>query len=329
MRTQSVSAILALAVWLLISPGLLFAQQDSIPGVPLHQPQEETSVPHSLALDTVITVTKLPYHEAKSFPQYQRPRGPSTVARGGAPAHSAVRNPSFSLPIDNYDSCIHHRLQLQLTADLTTLQESKKGAWLKYLPSVSAGLAPSFRRGADGSFSSGLSPTLSIGVNSSLIYQSHRDKQQRKAATEAIIKQNQLREATEIAQLHRLQRRLQTEIDKLNLQNGVSDIDRQLFTGRLSKMSRKPLSEGIWPILKIDFRFRSSVSRRGLKAKREGAFKWKIAKPVLSASSAECFAFDLRLSFNATDSSTGVTKSSKIDFRLMSLLFVTIFIDGR
>jgi hypothetical protein len=54
MRTQTVSVILALAVWLLISPGLLFAQQVSIPGVPLHQPQGNTSVLHPLALDTQI-----------------------------------------------------------------------------------------------------------------------------------------------------------------------------------------------------------------------------------------------------------------------------------
>jgi uncharacterized protein HemX len=86
------------------------------------------------------------------------------------------------------------------------------------------------RQNNDGTVRAGLAPALSIGLNSSLIYQSHRDKQQRKATREAIIKQNQLQEATQIAQLHRLQRRLQTEIDKLNLHSGVTDIDRQLFT---------------------------------------------------------------------------------------------------
>jgi hypothetical protein len=220
MRTKSISVILALAVWLLISPGLLFAQQDSLPGSPLSLKQGTFPVPPSSPPDTVITVTKLPYPDARLFPNERSElpylqRLPSPVERGRG---------------RGFEDCIKQRHQLQLTADLTTLQESKKGAWLKYLPSVSAGLAPAIRRGADGSFSSGLSPTLSIGVNSSLIYQSHRDKQQRKASREAIIKQNQLQEATKIAQLHRLQRRLQTEIDKLNLQNGVSDIDRQLFT---------------------------------------------------------------------------------------------------
>jgi hypothetical protein len=227
MRTQTVSVILALAVWLLISPGLLFAQQVSIPGVPLHQPQGNTSVLHPLALDTLITVTKLPYPEAKIFPhgrseQSRLSRPPSPLERG--------RGRGLNAGNEDYDSCIQQRQALQLAADLTTLQDSKKGAWLKYLPSVSAGLAPAIRRAADGSFNSGLSPTLSIGLNSSLIYQSHREKQQRKATREAIIKQNQLQEATQIAQLHRLQRRLQTEIDKLNLHSGVTDIDRQLFT---------------------------------------------------------------------------------------------------
>jgi hypothetical protein len=227
MRTQKVSVILALAVWLLISPGLIFAQQDSLPGSSL-PPQGGFLVPLPAAnSDTVITVTKLPYPKAKIYPherseQSRLSRLPSPLKRG--------RRRGLNASNEDYDSCIQIRLQLQLTADLTTLQESKKGAWLKYLPSVSAGLAPAIRRAADGSFNSGLSPTLSIGLNSSLIYQSHREKQQRKATREAIIKQNQLQEATQIAQLHRLQRRLQTEIDKLNLHSGVTDIDRQLFT---------------------------------------------------------------------------------------------------
>jgi hypothetical protein len=76
MRTKSISVILALAVWLLISPGLLFAQQDSIPGVPLHQPQGDTSVSPSPALDTVITVTKLPYPEARIFSPDERSEHP-------------------------------------------------------------------------------------------------------------------------------------------------------------------------------------------------------------------------------------------------------------
>jgi hypothetical protein len=134
-------------------------------------------------------------------------------------------NPSFS-----FDSCIHQRHTRQLEADLTTLQESKKGAWLKYLPTVSAGLAPAFRQSQDGSLNSSLAPTLSIGLNSSLIYQAHRDKQQRAATRESIIKRSQLQEDLELAKLHRLQRRLQIETDKLNLHDGVADIDRQLYT---------------------------------------------------------------------------------------------------
>jgi len=100
----------------------------------------------------------------------------------------------------------HHRLR---EADLATLTKSHKKDWLKYLPSVSAGLAPSFRQNNDGSVRVGLAPTPSVGLNSSLIYQAHRAGQQPK--------------------LHRLQRRLQIETDKLNLHVGVTDIDRQLF----------------------------------------------------------------------------------------------------
>lgn len=217
------SKILILAVWQLISPGLLFAQQDSLPGSPLSLKQGAFPMPPSLLSDTIISVIKLPYRETRPF-------APS-VREGLAPSLQSTTslNPAYSPNHTDYEFCIHTRHAAQLTADLTTLQESKKGAWLKYLPSLSAGLAPSLRVREGLAPSQGFAPTLSIGLNSSLIYRSHREKQQRKAAREAIIKQNQLQEATEIAQLRRLQRRLQTEIDKLNLRSGVADIDRQLF----------------------------------------------------------------------------------------------------
>jgi hypothetical protein len=201
-----------LAVWLLISPGLLFAQQDSLPGSSLPPQGGLRVLPTPSNSDTVITVTKLPYPEARSID----------------PSVRAGLAPTLSKRNEVLEACIHQRLSLQLTADLTTLKESKKGAWLKYLPDVRAGLAPALSFDGERA-QSRLAPALSIGLNSSLIYQSHRDKQQRKASSEAIIKRNQLQEATEIAQLQRLQRRLQTEIDKLNLHSGVTDIDRQLF----------------------------------------------------------------------------------------------------
>lgn len=198
--------------------------------------------------DTLITVTKLPYPEAKIFPPAPSPGGALIVARGGAPAQSAVRNPSNheqsehplaaakspiknrQSPIANLDSCIRHRHTRLRQAELATLQQSKKGRWLKYLPTVRAGLAPAFRQDQDGNFTSRLTPTLSLGLNSNLLYTAHRDKQQRLATREAIIQRSQLQQDLEIAKLHRLQRRLQTETDKLNLQTGVADIDRQLFT---------------------------------------------------------------------------------------------------
>jgi len=164
--------------------------------------------------DTVITVTKLPYPEARIFAP--------PVREGLAPSRDTMGYP-------NYESCIQTRHTRLREADLATLTKAHKKDWLKYLPSVSAGLSPALRRDQDGNFSSRLTPTLSIGLNSSLIYQAHRDKQQRAATRESIIKRSQLQEDLEIAKLHRLQRRLQIETDKLNLHVGVIDIDRQLF----------------------------------------------------------------------------------------------------
>ena len=164
--------------------------------------------------DTVITVTKLPYPEARIFAP--------PVREELAPSRDTMGYP-------NYESCIQTRLLLLREADLSTLTKAHKKDWLKYLPSVSAGLAPSWRQNNDGSVRVGLTPTLSVGLNSSLIYQAHRDKQQRAATRESIIKRSQLQQDQEIAKLHRLQRRLQIETDKLNLHDGVADIDRQLF----------------------------------------------------------------------------------------------------
>jgi hypothetical protein len=180
-------------------------------------------------LDTIITVTKLPYPEARIFPPAPSPGEASSVARGGGQDRRSGRNPSFSLPSQAYEACIHQRHTRLREAELATLTKAHKKDWLKYLPSLSAGLAPSFRQNNDGTVRAGLAPSLSLGINSNLIYQSHRDKQQREATQEAIIKRSQLQEDIEIAKLHRLQRRLEVETDKLNLHNGIADIDRQLF----------------------------------------------------------------------------------------------------
>lgn len=169
---------------------------------------------HAQTPDTVITITKLPYPEARIF-------APS-VREGLAPSRDTTGYP-------NYEACIQTRHARLLAANLAALQESKKGRWLKYLPTVRAGLAPALSFSPNGEARSRLSPTLSLGLNSSLLYTAHRDKQQRAATREAIIKRAQLQEDQELAKLHRLQRRLQIETDKLNLQDGVADIDRQLF----------------------------------------------------------------------------------------------------
>jgi hypothetical protein len=184
------------------------------------------------APDTLITVTKLPYPEAKIFP-HERSEHPNLQRLPSPEERGRGRG---------LDSCIQTRHTRQREADLTTLKESKKGAWLKYLPSLSAGLAPSLRQNNDGTVRAGLAPTLSLGINSSLIYQAHRDKQQREATKEAIIKRSQLQEDIEIAKLHRLQRRLEVETDKLNLHNGIADIDRQLFTLYQKQYDNKDIS---------------------------------------------------------------------------------------
>ncbi|SEQ58208.1 hypothetical protein [Neolewinella agarilytica] len=193
---------------------------------------------HAQSPDTIITVTtaagsraaNLPYPEARAADPRTRERlALSQNERSEHPRLSRLPSPSERGRGRGFEDCIHNRHARLLQVNLATLQESKKGAWLKYLPSVSAGLSPALRRDQEGNFSSRLTPTLSIGLNSSLIYQAHRAGQQHAATREAIIKRSQFQEDLEIAKLHRLQRRLQIETDKLNLHVGVTDIDRQLF----------------------------------------------------------------------------------------------------
>ena len=187
------------------------------------------------APDAVITVTRLPYPKAKLPLLTQNSRPPHPVPATANPRqptrppdHQTTLLPDYGTT--RLESCIQHRHTRLREAELATLQESKKGRWLKYLPTVRAGLAPTLRQNQDGTLNAGLFPTLSIGLNSSLIYQAHRDKQQRQATHNAIIQRSQLQQDLEIAKLHRLLRRLQTETDKLTLQSGVADVDRQLFS---------------------------------------------------------------------------------------------------
>ena len=180
--------------------------------------------------DTLITVTKLPYPEARIFtPSVREGLPPSLHEQSEHPHLSRLPSHQERGRGRGLDSCIQTRHTRLREADLATLTQAHKKDWLKYLPSVNAGLSPALRRDQEGNFSSRLTPTLSIGLNSSLIYQAHRDKQQRAATRESIIKRSLLQEDLELAKLHRLQRRLQIETDKLNLHVGVTDIDRQLF----------------------------------------------------------------------------------------------------
>ncbi|TXF89303.1 hypothetical protein FUA23_11190 [Neolewinella aurantiaca] len=181
--------------------------------------------------DTLITVTKLPYPEARIFaPPVREGLAPSRHEQSEHPHLSHLPSPEERGRGRGYESCIQTRHLRLREAELATLTKAHKKDWLKYIPSLNAGLSPALRRDQDGNFSSRLTPTLSLGINSSLIYQAHRNKQQRAATRESIIKRSQLKEDIEIAKLHRLQRRLEVETDKLNLHNGVADIDRQLFT---------------------------------------------------------------------------------------------------
>lgn len=94
---------------------------------------------HAQSPDTIITVTKLPYPKARIFPPSVREGlAPSPQEQSEYP-HAAALPDYQTTELQDCITARHHRL---LEANLTTLQESKKGRWLKYLPTVQAGTCP-------------------------------------------------------------------------------------------------------------------------------------------------------------------------------------------
>ncbi len=130
---------------------------------------------------------------------------------------------------DSLHAALDTFLDRQLAAQLAEFDESKKGNWLYYLPSVGIGYTPIAKSGPDGDirFDNAPRPTLSFSIGQVLnARRRDRDlsaKRESLAASAALDREKAHRE------LDRLLHRYALLLLELETMRRVQEIDRQLF----------------------------------------------------------------------------------------------------
>jgi hypothetical protein len=130
---------------------------------------------------------------------------------------------------DSLHASLDTFLNRQLTAQLAEFDESKKGNWLYYLPSVGIGYTPIAKSGPDGNirFDNAPRPTLSFSLGQVLnARRRNRDlraKRESLAASAALDREKAHRELDRLLHRHAL---LLLELETMRR---VQEIDRQLF----------------------------------------------------------------------------------------------------
>lgn len=120
--------------------------------------------------------------------------------------------------LDSLTACIRSRHDRLLDAELAALQTNQKGEWLKYLPNLGI------------TYTVAGQPRPALSTNSSLLYQSQRDRKNRQATEVALRKRSALQQDTEIARLQRKWQQLQLAQAEVNTYQEISAIDRELFS---------------------------------------------------------------------------------------------------
>lgn len=130
---------------------------------------------------------------------------------------------------DSLHNALDTFLDRQLAAQLAEFDESKKGDWLYYLPSVGISYTPIAKSGSDGDirFDNAPRPTLSFSLGQVLNARRRdrdlRSKRESLAASAALDREKAHRE------LDRLLHRLALLLLELETMRRVQEIDRQLF----------------------------------------------------------------------------------------------------
>lgn len=134
------------------------------------------------------------------------------------------------LPVaDSLHATLDTFLDRQLAAQLAEYDESKKGNWLYYLPSVGIGYTPIAKSGPDGDirFDNAPRPTLSFSLGQVLNARRRdrdlRAKRESLAASAALDREKAHRELDRLLHRHAL---LLLELETMRR---VQEIDRQLF----------------------------------------------------------------------------------------------------
>ena len=132
-------------------------------------------------------------------------------------------------PADQLHAALDTFLTRQLAAQLAEFDESKKGNWLYYLPSVGIGYTPIAKSGPDGDirFDNAPRPTLSFSLGQVLNARRRdrdlRAKRESLAASAALDREKAHRELDRLLHRHAL---LLLELETMRR---VQEIDRQLF----------------------------------------------------------------------------------------------------
>jgi hypothetical protein len=122
-----------------------------------------------------------------------------------------------SITLSQLQDCVRERLTRSLNADMTELEYSKKGEWIKYLPNIGV------------TYTVAGEPRPAVSTSTSVFYQAKRDRKEREAAKAAAIKRSQLQIDTELATLNRRWARYQMARQRIEAYNDVAEIDRDLF----------------------------------------------------------------------------------------------------
>jgi hypothetical protein len=113
--------------------------------------------------------------------------------------------------------CIRTTQGRSLAADLTALEYSQKGEWLKYLPNLGI------------TYTVVGQPRPAVSTSTSVFYQANRDRKNRESARAAAQKRSLLQLDVNLAKLTRLWNRHQRTIQRYQAYDDIAQIDRDLF----------------------------------------------------------------------------------------------------
>ena len=144
-------------------------------------------------------------------------------------------------PVEQLYSCLESYHQSLLESELAEYQETTKGEWLKYIPSVGV------------TYTINNKPRPSVSFSTSTIYQARKNKQLRAAKRNAIQQASNLELQVAKSKLLSLVADYENASSRLDLAYRIHEIDRQLFEMDQAKYEQLEKAPSEW--LKIQRAF--------------------------------------------------------------------------